>query len=1093
MTLRAKAVCFSMLLVTVAAAQMPDKATVRQTNAAFNCRLDSLLLAAADSCLKEQLYDCALEKMTLELDYSRMIYGETHPKYATSLNTLAEIYKSMGSYERALPLFQQALKIRKNALGEKHPDFAASLNNLAGLYKSMGSYMKALPLYQQALRIRKEVLGEKHPDYARSLNNLAALYQSMGSYEKALPLFQQALQIRRKLLGEKHPDYATSLNNLAGLYRAMGSYEKALPLYLEALQIRKETLGERHPDYAISLNNLADFYKSVGNYEKALPLYHQALQIRKEVLGEKHPDYATSLNNLADLYESTGSYEKALPLYLQASQIWKEGLGERHPNYATSLNNLAGLYRAMGSYEKALPLYLQALEIRKEELGEKHPKYATSLNNLAGLYRSMGDYEKALPLYIQALHVKKVALGEKHPDYAKSLNNLALLYVSMGSYEKALPLHLQALQIYKEVYGKKHPDYATSLNNLALLYVSMGSYEKALPLFRQALQIWKEAFGEKHRNYAECLNNLAIAYYNTNQYQLAIQLFRKGNKIVQNYVMKGAMYLGQSDMMRFVNMNGTNFEIANSIALRHHDQELITQGVEASLLLKNIALQNNKDLYSILNRQSKTVPPELMEAFANTRNNLALAYEKNTPSKQTDSLASLLDKYEQQLILLIPKYRQLVTSRQVDWKQVQQILKTGEAVIEFVHFDYWNAKWTDTTLYAAFLLLPREQPRMISLCTGKILEQRINDTIEKNEQYVKRLYKIKDRGVQLANSPIDTIPSLYELLWQPLDSLLSGVKTIYYAPEGLLNRINLAAINYSGKKVLGDKYSFHLMGSTRDLVSYRAESINLPADTMLLYGNIDFDMDSSFLADQRKQYFKTLSQASLTDIRGGAAAHWESLAGSLDEVNELMELTAAQKAPVRVFTQKAASEESFKYYTQQTQSPAIIHIATHGFFFSNEKLTKPVFGSPAPYFISSPNAMLRSGIVFAGANRVSSGQEPVAGIEDGIITAYDISNINLSNTKLMVLSACETGLGKIENTEGVFGLQRAIRIAGCKNLIMSLWKVPDVQTARFMKYFYTQVLQEHKNLYESFQYAQQQMRELFSGEPYFWAGFVLME
>jgi CHAT domain-containing protein len=374
------------------------------------------------------------------------------------------------------------------------------------------------------------------------------------------------------------------------------------------------------------------------------------------------------------------------------------------------------------------------------------------------------------------------------------------------------------------------------------------------------------------------------------------------------------------------------------------------------------------------------------------------------------------------------------------------------------------------------------------------LEQRINDTLDKNEQYVKQLYEVKDRGVTIVDNQKDTVPGLYNLLWQPLDSLLAGINTIYYAPAGLLNRINLAAINYSGKKVLGDKYAFHLVGSTRDIVSYKSQSIENRNDTLLLYGGIQFDMDSSSLVEQHKKYYSTPTLNDGIAVRSGNSYTWLPIDGSAEELSSIQALAASQKIPTHSFTQKEATEESFIFYTHQTRSPALIHIASHGFFYPDEQRRKlKEEGKDAPYFMSSANVFQRSGIVFAGANQVTSGKDPIQGIEDGIVTAYDISNANLQNTKLMVLSACETGLGKIENTEGVFGLQRAIRMAGCKNLLMSLWKVPDEQTSRFMGYFYTQLLQEKKTIYDSFQFAQKQMRELYSGQPYNWAGFVLME
>ncbi|TAE19971.1 MAG: tetratricopeptide repeat protein [Bacteroidetes bacterium] len=304
-------------------------------------------------------------------------------------NQIGFLYVTSSDYAKALPLFEQALQIRKKNLGEKHPHTALSLNNIALLYQNQGHYAKALPLYEQALQIRKEVLGEKHPDTAQSLNNIATLYYNQGNNAKALPLYEQALQIWKEVLGEKHPDTIFSLHNIATLYQNQGDYTKALPLYKEVLQIWKEVLGEKHPYIALSLHNIAGVYAKQGDYAQALPLYEQSLQIRKEVLGEKHPDTASSLDNIALLYQNQNNYAKALPLHEQALQIFKEVLGEKHPNTIGSVYNIGTLYFNMQEYDKAKSLVAQAYQIWQEVLGEEHPHTQMAKRNLAYIIQIM--------------------------------------------------------------------------------------------------------------------------------------------------------------------------------------------------------------------------------------------------------------------------------------------------------------------------------------------------------------------------------------------------------------------------------------------------------------------------------------------------------------------------------------------------------------------------------------------------------------------------------------------------------------------------------------------------------------------------------
>ena len=373
------------------------------------------------------------------------------------LNKQGTALYQQGKLVEALLIFEKAKTQAEKEFGKEHPNYANSLNSLADLYKSQGNYDKAEPPYLEALKIIEKALGKEHPDYANSLNNLALLYKSQGNYAKAEPLLVEALKIIEKALGKEHADYASSLNNLANLYKSQGNYAKAEPLYLEDLRITEKALGKQHPDYAISLNNLAALYKSQGNYAKAEPLYLEALKIKEKVLGKEHPSYAISLNNLAALYDIQGNYTKAEPLYLEDLRITEKALGKQHPDYATSLMGLADLYKSQGNFAKAEPLLVEAKEVYANALGKEHFYYAISLNNLALLHKSQGNYTKAAPLYVEALKIIEKALGKENPDYARALSNLAELCKSQGNYDKAEPLYLESLKIVHKHIERNFP------------------------------------------------------------------------------------------------------------------------------------------------------------------------------------------------------------------------------------------------------------------------------------------------------------------------------------------------------------------------------------------------------------------------------------------------------------------------------------------------------------------------------------------------------------------------------------------------------------------------------------------------------------
>jgi CHAT domain-containing protein/Flp pilus assembly protein TadD len=1020
--------------------------------------------------------------------------GKEHPAYASSLNSLAILYKDMGNYEKAEPLYHEAKIIRKKVLGIEHPDYASSLNSLAILYKVMGNYEKAEPLYLEAKDIWGNVLGVEHPHYAASLNNLANLYQDLGNYEKAETLQFEAKAIREKMLGKEHPLYAQSLNNLAFLYLNMGYYEKAEPLFLEAKNIRGKALGKDHPDYAQSLNNLAILYMDTGNYEKAEPLYLESKGIREKVLGIEHPDYASSLNNLAGLYMEMGNYQKAEPFFLEAKDIRGKALGVEHPNYAASLNNLAVLYMDMGNFEKAEPLYHEAKDIRGKALGKEHPNYAASLNNLAHLYKNMGANEKAESLYLETKGIQEKALGKEHPDYAGSLYNLAILYLDLGNYEKAEALYLEAKDIWGKVLGKEHPDYASSLNTMANIYLAMGNYHEAELLYLEAKAIREKVLGKEHPDYATSLNNLADLYERQSRFLEAESLIEEARTHSQSRMVNATSFLSERELANYTatfQNNGDNLS-AYLLARQAAEAEpgiLPTLAYDHALFYKGFLLTAATRLNA-----PKVTSPESMEINLRLKGyHRRLAAEYAKPIAERKGIADLEEKAniaEKELARTVAGYAEAL--RQVKWQEVKAGLKQSEAAIEFVHFQVNFPDKTDSTMYAALLILPgAEQPKFIPLFEEKALALLVSSNTERKADYVNELYTLVDRGlIKLGTAK----SSLYDLIWKPLEDDLSGITSIYFSPSGLLHRINIDAIPVSEMETIADKYQLISLNSTRQIVI--PTQINTNNDA-ILFGGIQFEQDSTIQNNEpllASRFRGDLSFASVdSTLRGGT---WNYLAGTEREVNAIEKMMLTSGINPSLKKGYEATEETFKNIgINNAPSPRILHIATHGYFFPDPKSTVKsagLSGEQESVFKISDHPMLRSGLILAGGNAAWQGHQTLEGREDGILTAYEISQMNLSNTELVVLSACETGLGEIQGNEGVYGLQRAFKIAGAKYLIMSLWQVPDKQTSLLMTTFYKKWLEEKMTIPEAFHAAQKQLRD--NGlDPYNWAGFVLVE
>ena len=839
---------------------------------------------------------------------------------------------------------------------------------------------------------------------------------------RAEPLCRQALEIRKKVLGENHPEYATSLNNLASLYCAQGDYARVEPLYRQALEIRKKVLGENHPDYAMSLDNLALLYRDQGDYARAEPLCRQALEIRKKVLGENHPDYAMSLDNLARLYHVQGDYARAEPLCRQALEIRKKVLGENHPDYATSLNNLASLYKAQGDYARAEPLFRQAIEIDKKVLGESHPNYnyAASLNNLAGLYKAQGDYARAEPLYRQTSEIFKRVLGENHPGYATSLNNLALLYWAQGDYARAEPLCRQAIKIDKNVLGENHPMYALSLSNLALLYKTQGDYARAEPLYRQALEITRKLVD-------------ATAVVQSPRQQLAMQ---QSVRVYLDSYLDLAVTRGHSTQLAYRQM----------------------------LAWKGMVLRRDRQV-----RAAKQTP-ELTAAFSQLQKVATqlsrLAWATPNPKDEAgwqDKLARLSaekDRLEAELSAQSSAYRQ--ATQQVTLEELQIALPKDTVLVDFLEYSHHTPSDTKAgrkvsreDRLLAFVVRPDRPVEMINLGTVAPLQAAIDTW--------RTTFGMSAQGASAGKL-------LRERIWAPIEAKLQGAKIVLISPDGVLGRLPLGAL--PGKEpgsYLIEEYTLASLPVPQlipELV--REEGRKQLQKKLLLLGNVDYN------AAPEKPETKILeSEAPGSATRGLRAARAEDvqfppLPATKPEIAAIGQLYTQGfgAAGVTTLQEKQATKRAFRTEAVRHQ---YLHVATHGFFAPASQRSALSAGPQELSRFAAPRQAaqagglhpgLLSGLVLAGANRAAKLQGLEAlDADDGIATAEEIGTLNLEGVELVMLSACETGLGQTAGGEGLLGLQRAFQTASARTVVASLWEVDDNATRTLMIEFY-------KNLWE---------------------------
>ncbi len=960
-------------------------------------------------------------------------------------------------------------------------------------------YPEAEKWYLEAKAIQGKTLGTAHPDYASTLNNLAYLYKDLNDFEKAEPLFLEAKSVREKAFGKESIEYAATANNLAILYWSMGNYSKAEPFYLEVRSIREKKLGKTHSEYASILNNLGYLYKDMAKYEQSESFYLEALAIREKLFGKIHASYASSLNNLANLYLEKGDYEKAEPLYLEAKAIQEKLFGKEHEDYAMSVHNLGLLYWQIGNYDKAESFYLESKAIRETTLGKNHEDYVWSLTSLGTVYFKTNELEKAESYFLEALAIREKNLGKTHPNYATSLSNLGSLYQTMGNYEKAEPLLLEAHAVNEKALGKTHLGYAFSLTTLATLYLAKKEYKKSISFTLEAKAIQLQLLGETHPDYISLLYGLGLSYWLVRDFEPAKLNLLATISTEKNLFIKASTYLSEWELSTYVHT--LEDRLNNYFSFTQNQRDMAGICYDNILFHRSFVLNNVAKVRKLASSDQNA---ELnFNELKSYRRRLAAEYSKPTADRQNvTDLEEKANNLEKALTRTVAGFGEAI--RQVNWPEIQQKLKPNEAAIEFIHYQFVNPNPTDSLMYAALVLRPgMKQPAFIPLFEAKQLDTLLKAPGKTKPEYINQLYALSNPK-----------KSLYQLIWKPLEQELVGASTVYYSPSGLLHRLNLNAIPVptptlaqNKNQTLAERYQLIELGSTRQLVMAAPKTIvdtTNAKNTMAaqLYGSIQYEMDSSASKVAAVDLNKNTSTAprgigfGLADstLRGGK---WGYLKWTEVEINTLELILTDVGLKADVHKAYAATEESFKRIGADNPSPRIVHLATHGFFFpdpkSQTKNEPTLNGANEPVFKISEHPMIRSGLILSGGNHAWQTGKPLRpGFEDGILTAYEISQMNLSNTELVVLSACETGLGDIQGNEGVYGLQRAFKIAGAKYLVMSLWQVPDFHTQELMTTFYSKWLEYKMSIPDAFRAAQKVMKDKFK-EPFYWAGFVLVE
>lgn len=1052
----------------------------------------------------------------------REVYGDRSAEYSSSLNNLGMVYYATGQLKEAEDLYLESIKIDTGNMDNSHPDFAQSLNNLALLYKELGKYGDAEALYLKAIHIIRSVLGDSHPVLARYLCNLASLCQLLGRYCQSESLYLESLEIRGRVLGKMNHEYAESLNGLGELYYAMGKYDEALDFYQKARHINKEVMGEKSLYYAKNLNDIAVLKSYQGLFQEAEDLLLSSLEIRRELLGEEHKECATCLNNLAILYHHMGRYERAGELYRRALEIREKVLGREHNDYATSLLGIAMLNHFIGRYEEAEAAYIKTLNIKRSTLGEMHPEYAATLCNLALLYHVSGRLMEAEQKYIESVVIRSIALGQHHPDFAYSLNNLAVLYIEKGRFKEAESLILDAMDILHKAFGNGHFLQAFCLNNLAWISESMGDLNRAESIYFKAVQKMRLTVGELHPDYARCLCNLSHVQARRGLVNEALAHIRISIDINNRLLYNLSGYLPEQHLLSFARKLEGETDLLLTLVWRYFngDREAVRFSFDTVLRRKAIANEAAALRHQTMLGSTHHELKEKFEKLSHARSMLAKRILGGPyPGEITEEYRNILAELESTVTLVeeeiareAPQIALWLRIREAGGEAVAKALPPKTVLIEYIKFyPLTMVRGTgverEKARYLAFVIM--------SDCLGEVLLVDLGQA-EKIELQIAGFRKIitstdknsGDMEPASGNSIEAACRSLYDTLFLPVLEKLKrkglSFGRVIVSPDGEVYRVPFEAFISPQGRFLIEDYLVSYVTAGRDVLGFGdGQSLGNMA---VIVADPDYNLEDVAQSQKGEDNQGWLRTSRLLSQIRGLNDYYEPLHLTRAEGKQAAQMLERRGIGVKELLGHLALDRDVK----SVEAPLILHIATHGFFLPDlgskerpsphhERLIgenefkliqsfKPIFEK----YLENP--LLRSGLVLAGVNTVISGKNVPENAEDGILTALDVLTINLIGTELVILSACETGVGEVSCGEGVYGLRKSFVLSGAKTLVTSLWKVPDIETKRLVRRFYQSLLEGEDKMSAlrdaKIKYIDEQRNEGIFANPWFWAGFI---
>lgn len=982
--------------------------------------------------------------------------------------------------DSALTTQQKAIKAFQKQLGERHSQVGVAYKNMAEMCSVAGRPKDAIRYGLMAADIVAEWDGDNSHDYAEQALALARYYDDARNFPKAIEWGEKALTYYEDAFPPNPRNLGTAQSNLTWYYADAGDYVRAIDLCHQAVESWTEELGSAHPYIAILMNNLAGYHAHLSNYSEAVHYDQRSMDVVMAYTDTPDTIYAAALSNMAEHLAFDGRNAQAIETGLRAAELRQQLLGTSHPKYLKTLADLASTYASIGETEEALRLQRQIVDIREQTGQTNGLAYVRSVANLAMLTAKNGDLDTAITLTRRALELdRQLGTGEQH----LLTSNLALFYGQKADYDHAADVSREALKLIAKTHGKRSFYYARQLSDLSMWYERKGGVRRAIRYGCESIDLFQQLYGPDNDRDLTTRNNLAQLYASQQQYYKALSTLSPAADKAAEIMLRN--FTGLSSQQRNHYWNKYSGMLTHLLPLftlkAHHKQSGHLYNLSA-LFAKSLLLNTELELTRLI---MESGDQQLVDDYYHIQAlKSQLENERTLPRSQrsidADSLQSDISRREAALSQASSAYGNYCRNLNICWQDVQQKLRPEDIAIEFLSFpDDTIRQYVALTLRADYT-----EPHLIPVCTSADLLSLNATAYYKNTA---------EQNTQLCH-----------MIWAPLTDELQGVRRVFFSPAGQLYQIGIEQLPWDSVSIAAEHYDFYRLSSTRELCMTGVKNEDLKVKTAVLYGGLAYDiiLPEENEPLQSEQEEDAVSRGMVKTLRRHLFSYLKNTQVEVDSISEMLGNCGID---CLMFTNEEGTEQTLKQLSGQHID--MLHVATHGQYVPAEQAEqlKQQLNLRFLQTVDDNEQMLvedfslsHSLLAMSGANtllgRIDDSNAQRTALGDGVLTAGEISRIDLRGLQLVVLSACQTGLGDVTN-EGVMGLQRGFKKAGAQTILMSLWPVNDRATAQLMQTFYEHLM-EGANIRRAFLAAQSDLRRRYASTPnaeQLWGAFILLD